>query len=391
MNNKEPLTMESGQAALANCSDLTEAKFKQLVLIRGIGSFVALLFTVALLFLLCCGPGLKKCTQKACFVLSLVIACIFHLLFLTLSIGHEYAPNKYFCIALGFFDEFLNLMLLQYLLLCSTLFLPVVLSAYKMMCKRKQNYIEMREDSRSNNRVCSLCSNRMLVSGVAIFLMTAIVIAMSVAPIITGSYGLAGPWCWIISRDENCDLDKTGFIEQITLWTVPFVLVALWTIILIAIILLVIFSLCCWERKCRLRYNGVQYGIPLLFLSLIFVMCLFECILHFQFNSYTTNFGLLVTFALQTPFMAILITSSMVVYFYCSTKQGSVASNESVNNNSPAAQAVPHETFDSQRAGSYHTTCTETVYLSESELDAEQMKRSRMTTNCYGTTPTNIV
>ena len=43
---------------------------------------------------------------------------------------------------------------------------------------------------------------------------------VSIVPFTTGSYGLAGQWCWIVSLRENCAV-VSGTVEQFVLWFIP--------------------------------------------------------------------------------------------------------------------------------------------------------------------------
>ena len=90
-------------------------------------------------------------------------------------------------------------------------------------------------------------------------------------PFIHNMYGLAGPWCWIRSTNNNCNLDKYGVTYQFTLFYGPLIVLILFgSLSLLAIIVLCIRS---WRHPQQTAYKqAFIVSLPFLVYSLLYIV-----------------------------------------------------------------------------------------------------------------------
>ena len=87
------------------------------------------------------------------------------------------------------------------------------------------------------------------VCGDVVLIVTTLLISIifCIIPVITDSYGLAGAWCWIKTRDDDCQQFKAGVIQQFLLWYA-------WAILYVITFIFTVLGLCCKLYKTK-RYG----------------------------------------------------------------------------------------------------------------------------------------
>ena len=94
-------------------------------------------------------------------------------------------------------------------------------------------------------------------------------IMISVIPLTTGSYGRAGPWCWIQNWKGNCPLNVStaGVIEQLTLWYGPAFVVFVGDSLAVVVMAIVLVRRACrysQEMKWLQHKKALTQMLPLL-------------------------------------------------------------------------------------------------------------------------------
>ena len=72
---------------------------------------------------------------------------------------------------------------------------------------------------------------------------------VSIVPVVSGTYGPTGGWCWISDKHHNCNTDKEGIAYQWLLWYV-------WVAFFMVIICLLLCYATCTARKNCLYYKN---------------------------------------------------------------------------------------------------------------------------------------
>ena len=130
----------------------------------------------------------------------------------------------------------------------------------------------------------------------------------------------AGQWCWIKTRDENCNQLTDGFIQQI-------VLGYLWVFVLVAfstVVTAVTLGLLCYYRKKRIsldqRDNYIYVKIRALLLHLVVTLAvniIATANRSIQWERSKSPYPLVVVHAIVYPFWGCMsaITMDLVVYY----------------------------------------------------------------------------
>ena len=71
-----------------------------------------------------------------------------------------------------------------------------------------------------------------------------------IIPAITKSYGLAGAWCWIKARDDECEKIKAGVAEQFLLWYA-------WAMLFIVVFFLTLLH--GWYKITKIKQSGCDH------------------------------------------------------------------------------------------------------------------------------------
>lgn len=211
--------------------------------------------------------------------------------------GYVIVRNEGLCKAAGFLTEYsLWMMLLIMFWITSHLFILAVF---------KHNH---------RSRKCEV--------GLLVICLT-IPILFSIVPFIDfqngTTYGLAGPWCWMKIRDQNCHEYKEGVIEQFSLFYGPLVL--FFTINFLAM-LMVIIALC---KGIRSGFGGMQNhykeavkeAMPLLVYPVFYNILVLPGLInriHDAIATKKTSFALWETQAITCPLLYLVIPLALVLH-----------------------------------------------------------------------------
>ena len=173
-----------------NCTNFTEDDFNTFNISRGASGGVCTLVAVGVLLLLVCNKIYRSPLQRM--FLYLTTTTILLEAFLTLQIERQfhYPGQEQFCSALGFLVQISGGV--SYIFTLGI----TVLSMYTVYKKLRGHDLFQKVAK----------SKQLRITMETLFVLGAIIIPLTYqwVPFIQGNYGLAGPFCWIRSIDENC-------------------------------------------------------------------------------------------------------------------------------------------------------------------------------------------
>ena len=302
--------------ALRNCSNFTDEQVRVVAFVRGITAAVCcflLLVVLVVVFILAKADYQKVCgTVVKRLAVGFTVASVLQQFTLALSLNHYFNPGlKEFCEAVGFFHQYFGSVYLAFTVGISlVLFLQVAKGASSWKFFRVIS-------AKGNTYTC--CSKQIDKLELAVFTSTfGIPLIISWIPFTTDSYGPIGTWCWIRSLENDCFEHTAGLWEQLWLSRVPFILVALITLVLFVTAL---FLLGCAIKNAKLEKNVVKLGVADSLLSLALLFFLYMIYLPPQgiitSNSINRNsFVVWIFIAISTPFVGTLTPLALLVVIH---------------------------------------------------------------------------
>ena len=293
-----------------NCSGFTDKQFTAIALARGITAAVgsAVLFLVFAAIVICakcyyqrvCGSAVKR------LIIWLIGINVVYELFLALSLNNYYHPEggQNFCIADGFFDQYLaSVQLYLTLGICVILFFKVL---------KVTTSWEVYNKTEDGTFTCDWMNNKLEIG--SLVLIFVIPFLYNLIPFITDSYGPFGSWCWIVIFKSDCS-KQDGWWEQLALWDIPFGIVALLTVFLF------IASLCllCYGTKHAQVKKLILVAIAnsIVPLALMFVLRILQMTAYFFYKvNRTVAFSLRLLYGIAAPLTGNLIPLALLVTIY---------------------------------------------------------------------------
>ena len=234
-------------------------------------------------------------------------------MFLTLNLVHLTGSNNCtvnsakmndpFCMADGFLIQSLKLLFI--LEICTVLLLKVLEAT--PFCKSirkvwKSHLCDCKTLCKKTEGSTSICCSHKLE--VAVYAATVVLpFIIGLIPFSNWSYGSVGPWCGLKGQWD------TGLRDA------PYILVAL----LIMMLFTTWLGLLCWALKHGkvqklIKAAGVIDSLPfLVFLGLMFLLCITEEGIHFAADDKCTLFSLWMTYAIVYPLSATLIPLALLM------------------------------------------------------------------------------
>ena len=278
-----------------NCSNFTDEQIKLVAGLRcGFASLACLALIIVLVALviiskskrtqLCCGNLVRR------LAIWLTAVTVVYEFVLALSLADLIPIDEKLCEFDGFMNQYVGSVQLIFALVIS--FLVFAQTTGDKWAVKLQQFAERKAFSWKEG----------------VFLLVVFIIPALVdwIPFTTNSYGSTGPWCWIHIREENCTIHRAGLAEQIVLWTIPFLLVAILTIAL--------FARALW-LLCRRDGNaaGLCYSITSLsFLLTTCAMYILEVVTR-SYSFHRHDLGAWVAYAISAPIGQVAIPLAVLV------------------------------------------------------------------------------
>ena len=129
-------------------------------------------------------------------------------------------------------------------------------------------------------------------------------------PFINNTYGMAGAFCWIRSKDDSCNENVAGSIERYALWYIPLILLCAINMITIVAILVILCKRLCIEKiSDKVYINMLRENAPLLTYPVIYnffslfplARRLYETMTNAETNDNQVQRALMIMHTVATP------------------------------------------------------------------------------------------
>ena len=256
--------------AFKNCTGFTDEQVTVLVLVRGIVATVCSAVLLTLLFVF--GILAKYHYQKVC---GTVVKC--------LTIGYTAATVPYlifnaipekdgkFCIADGFFEQYLGSYEILFTLAISVVLFLIVLKATTITSQKLQGYFE--RGQAATTMCCRWKVNKLKIALYVSLLILPLLLQW--IPFTTNSYGPFTAWCWIHRYDTGCTTSRAGQGQRVALWGLPFTLLAL-TLLVVSLCLMVHTKV---KKQIDIKMRTIAID-SILSLTLVFGFCAFQAAVY---------------------------------------------------------------------------------------------------------------
>ena len=183
-----------------NCTSFTIEELKFFNRLRNVTAILCTLITVIILLYLIYRKAYTSLFQRL--YLYLVIGTLFCETALALTLEHQwqYPGQETVCTWVGFFTQW------SYVLVYILSYEIIVYLLYLVMSKI-QGATLLPQWIRES-RCCGF-----IVESVYIALPVIISTVFAILPYLKRSYGVSGPWCWVVSLNDECE--PTGFVTQV--------------------------------------------------------------------------------------------------------------------------------------------------------------------------------
>ena len=172
-----------------NCSNFTSIQFWYLDLARGVSGGISLLVCSLILFLILLHKAYATLLQR--FLLYSTLATWLAEAAFTMQIEHlvKYAGQRQFCVAVAFLEQWTILMVIAIDLEISVL---LTYRVYESLQKQVLNCSSWSKCVKVSIEITTVC--------LSVF----VPLVGAVVPLIHGTYGLTGGWCWITDIHNKC-------------------------------------------------------------------------------------------------------------------------------------------------------------------------------------------
>ena len=184
--------MEEGESQFnLNCTDFTGSQLKAINLTRSIMALVCVLIVTLILLFLLCYKAYSTTFERL--YLYVIIATLFSELIQALGIEHqfEYEKQEKVCFWLGFITHWTSIMVFIFA------FGIILYLLCLIVTKIRGNICPVPSES------IGKCYQVLLELSFTL-LPVLLSLAFALVPYFDNNYGLAGPWCWVRSVDDQC-------------------------------------------------------------------------------------------------------------------------------------------------------------------------------------------
>lgn len=240
-----------------NCSKFDAEQHLVLGVIRPVMAFLYFILCAAILVQICRKMDKENFLHRLS--LYLVLASIFYLVALgtqfVIAIDNTNSAFQNLCTGVAFLDLFASwIQLLMSIWIVAHLFFRYYM--HNIQCCYKPEVEERRINQagteRAHSKILRHCCGearqffvdepRTLTEVLFVISIVTVALVFSVIPLLSGAYGKTPGWCWIQAKDENCQWNKAGRVEQWTLWYAEIIL---FEIFLVVFIVVFVASWCC--------------------------------------------------------------------------------------------------------------------------------------------------
>lgn len=302
---------------------MTSGVRQQLLLAQGATAALSLAACVIAMLLVCLCRVCRRFTHRISFYL-LFSASLTELAFCLQTALYNYDPSSTtyvtVCKILGFLLEYtiwfmlLFMSVLMFHLACLTILIEIratilVGVTYRVLISTLS---DPAETTRTKARRQALCLETWYVLVPALVPLVFIWI-----PFMHDAYGLAGAWCWIRQRDDNCSQLTAGLVEQYTLWYGPlFVLCFVDAVIISAILVILCKKACSRETPDQIYMSTLKENAPLMIYPIFYQILNCVAVAQRIHESVTsqTSYALWMMHATIPPLWGLIFATAYILY-----------------------------------------------------------------------------
>ena len=292
-----------------NCTtDFTSEDWKSLNLVRSIAAMMGAIIILAILSFLIYFKAYRSLFQRL--YLYLIIATLLNEIVGIISIEHRwcYSKQETVCLWIGIFTAwtYVLLFIFSYEIIFYLLYLVV----------SQLRGIHLPQCGRGCTRCCGVTAEIVYV-----FLPVLISTAFALPPYIQDKYGVAGPWCFVRSLNDDCE--PKGFAIQMTFYGM-YLSLGVAGIVASVIFSIVYFKLANSFNEVRYLLKRTLYILGFKFIHILMIMCSMTCRLYTLLIHQHKVYGLWLLHALAVPLGVIVFPLG---YFLCFHPVGNIARN----------------------------------------------------------------
>lgn len=290
---------EDGSQFNLNCTSFTVEDLKLLNRLRNITAFVCAAITLAILIFLICFKAFSSLFKRLYFYL--VIGTLFSELAVALNIEHQwfYKGQETVCVWLGFFTQWTCVMvfILSYEIILHLLCLVV------SQIRGSQPFLKC-----TGSRCCAAS-----VEVIYIALPLVISTTFAVFPYVKKSYGIAGPWCWVQSLNENCQ--PVGFVTQMVFFSM-YMAVGVAGIVVSLVFSFIYFKIATSYRNARILLKQTLYVMIFQIIHILVIMCNLTLRVYTLLSRRHQLYGLWLAHAFTIPIGLLVFPLGYLLCFY---------------------------------------------------------------------------
>ena len=281
-----------------NCTNFTVEDLKVINRTRNIPAMICAVITLAILLYLMYYKAYSSLLQRL--YLYLVVGTLFTEIAVALNIEHQwhYKGQETVCVWLGFFTQW------TYVLVFIFSYEIVLYLLYLVMLKIRGTPLPPWMGS----KCCT-------VTVEIIYIVTPLLISTTFAvfPYVKRSYGVAGPWCWVVSLNGDCE--PSGFVTQMVFYSM-YMAVGVVGIAASLVFLIVYFKLATSFREARQLLKQTLYVMVFQFIHILIVMCNLTLRLYTLLSRRHEVFGLWLAHAFTIPLGVLVFPLGYLLCFY---------------------------------------------------------------------------
>ena len=298
-------TMSYGSQFNMNCTNFTEHDWTSLNLVRSIAATLGAVIILVILSFLICYKAYSSLFQRL--YLYLIIVTLLNEMTGIVSIEHQwqYEGQETVCKWVGFFLAWTYV--LVFIFSYEIIFYLLYLVTSKIWGTRLPLWC-----SRIGSRCCGA---GVAVEAIFVVLPVLISTAFALPPLLAKPqrYGIAGPWCFVRSLNDNCD--PAGFTIQVAFYGM-YMFVGVVGIAASLIFSVVYFKLATSFREARHLLKRTLYIMVYKFIHILLIMCSLTCRLYTLLHRRHQLYGLWLVHALAVPIGVLVFPLGYLLCFY---------------------------------------------------------------------------
>ena len=284
-----------------NCTDFSVQTWKSLNLIRSVAAMIAALIILAILIFLLYFKSYSTLLQRL--YLYLIIATLLNEIAGIISIDHQwrYPNQETLCVWVGFFTGWTHVVLFifSYEIIFYLLYLVV---SMRFQCEIRMSYTRC------------LRWFVVIVREIVFFSLPVVVsTAYALPPYEKRSYGIAGPWCFVRSLNNDCE--PIGKNIQLAFYSMYWAL-GVSGIAASLIFLVVYFKLSNSYKEARHLLKRTLLVLAFSVVHILMITCSIACRIYTLWSQRHELLGLWVTHALVVPLGALVFPLGYLLCFH---------------------------------------------------------------------------